>query len=109
MPDTHPVPYTGAEDETSHEQHLRYLAAECCKVKPNPTVTQQLMRMFALRRKEIKEDHLSKQEHPIHDGEPTRPCTSGIDCFAAEDGSVESSTGEPSRPSCATTFVSQEQ
>ena len=57
MPDTHPVPYTGAEDETSHEQHLRYLAAECCKVKPNPTVTQQLMRMFALRQKEIKEDN----------------------------------------------------
>ena len=46
-------------------------------------------------------------------GEPTRPCTSGIDCFGAEDGihqsdSVESSTGEPSRPSCATTFVSRE-
>ena len=62
MPATPPVPYTGGEDETSHEQHLRYLAAECRKMKPNPTVTQQLMRRtFALRQKEIKEDHLSMQ------------------------------------------------
>ena len=39
-------------------------------------------------------------------GEPTRPYTSGIDCFGTEYGtSVESSTGEPSRPSCAATFV----
>ena len=39
-----------------------------------------------------------------------RSCTSGIDCFGAEAGiSVEYSTGEPSRPSCAATFVSQEQ
>ena len=31
-------------------------------------------------------------------------------CFGAEDGtSVESSTGEPSRPSCAAFFVPQEQ
>lgn len=63
MPDTPPVTYTGAEDETSHEQHLKYLAAECRKVKPNPTVTQQLMRRtFALRQKEIKEDRLPMQE-----------------------------------------------
>ena len=63
MPDTPPVTYTGAEDETSHEQHLKYLAAECRKVKPNPTVTQQLMRRtFALRQKEIKEDHLPMLE-----------------------------------------------
>ena len=40
-------------------------------------------------------------------GEPTRPCTSGIDRFGTEGGtSVESSTGESSRP---TTFVSQQQ
>ena len=63
MPDTPPVTYTGVEDETSHEQHLKYLAAECRKVKPNPTVTQQLMRRtFTLRQKEIKEDHLSMQD-----------------------------------------------
>ena len=63
MPDTPPVTYTGAEDETSHKQHLKYLAAECRKVKPNPTVTQQLMRRtFGLRQKEIKEDHLPMQE-----------------------------------------------
>ena len=62
MPATPPVPYTGGEDETSHEQHLRYLAAECRKVKPNPTITLQLMRRtFALRQKEIKENHLSMQ------------------------------------------------
>ena len=43
-------------------------------------------------------------------GEPTRPCTSGIDYFGAEDGSsVESSTIEPSRSSCAATLVPQEQ
>ena len=34
-------------------------------------------------------------------GEPTRPCISGIYYFGTEDGTfVESSTGEPSRPSC---------
>ena len=38
-------------------------------------------------------------------GEPTRPCTCGINCFGAENGtSVKSSTSEPSRPSCAATF-----
>ena len=43
-------------------------------------------------------------------GEPTRPCTCGIDYFGAEDGtSVDSSTGKPSRPSCAATLVPQEQ
>ena len=61
MPDTPPVPYTGAKEETSHEQHLRYLTAECCKAKLNPTVTQQPMRTFALRQKEINKDHLSMQ------------------------------------------------
>ena len=45
-----------------------------------------------------------KAMHPVafNAGEPTRPYTSGIDCFGAEDGtSVESSTGEIPRPSCA--------
>ena len=53
-----------------------------------------------------------KAMHPVafNAGEPTRPYTSGIDCFGAEDGtSVESSTGEIPRPSCAATFLSQEQ
>ena len=51
------APYFKFSGDISHEQHLMYLAAECCKVKPNPTVTQQLMkRTFALRQKEIKED-----------------------------------------------------
>ena len=37
-------------------------------------------------------------------GESTRPCTSGIDYFGAEDStSCESSTGDPSRLSCAAT------
>ena len=39
-------------------------------------------------------------------GKPSR-CTSGIEYFGAEDG--KSSTGEPSRPSCATPLVPQEQ
>ena len=34
-------------------------------------------------------------------GEPTRPCTSDIEYFGTEDGT--------STPSCAATFVSQEQ
>ena len=38
-------------------------------------------------------------------GEPTRPCTSDLNCFGTENGtSVESRTGEPSRPSSAATF-----
>ena len=41
-------------------------------------------------------------------GEPTRPCTSGIDYFGAVT-SVVSSTGNPSRPSCAANLVPQEQ
>ena len=43
-------------------------------------------------------------------GEPKRPCTSGTDYSGAEDGiTVESSTGDSSRPSCAATLVPQEQ
>ncbi len=54
MPDTPAVPYTGAEDEVSHKQHLRFLVAEYRKVKPNSTVIQKLMRRtFAMRQKEI--------------------------------------------------------
>ena len=48
-----------------------------------------------------------KSNAPIdsNTGEPTRPCTSGIDYFGVEDStSVESSTGEPSRSSCADKF-----
>ena len=43
-------------------------------------------------------------------GEPTRPCISGIDYFGTEDASsVESSTIDPSRSSCAATILPQEQ